>query len=161
GDPHRRRSQRDRHLPDRRGEDRSERLTGGVVRGVRARAGPGSAPVVRLPAPDMSAGVLSPEEAERSGGRSGRPPAAMLVLASCGVLFVALPLIGLLVRAPWGSARSILTSPVALDALRLSLIVSVSATALTLLLGFPLAWILARVEFTGSSVVRALVTLPL
>jgi molybdate transport system permease protein len=85
----------------------------------------------------------------------------MLVLATCGVLFVALPLIGLLVRAPWGSARSILTSPVAVDALRLSLIVSVSATALTLLLGFPLAWILARVEFTGSSVVRALVTLPL
>jgi molybdate transport system permease protein len=109
----------------------------------------------------MSTGVLSPGEARRIGGRSGRPPVVMLALAACGVLFVALPLIGLLVRAPWGSARSVLTSPVAVDALKLSLIVSLSATALALLLGFPLAWVLARVEFTGRSVVRALVTLPL
>jgi molybdate transport system permease protein len=85
----------------------------------------------------------------------------MVALAVAGVLFVALPLVGMLVRAPWGSARSIITSPVAMDALKLSLVVSLSATALTLVLGFPLAWVLARMEFPGRSVVRALVTLPL
>jgi molybdate transport system permease protein len=109
----------------------------------------------------MNTGVLSQAEARRIGGRSGRPPVAMLALAACGALFVALPLLGLLVRAPWGSARSVLTSPVAVEALKLSLIVSLSATALALLLGLPLAWVLARVEFRGRSVVRALVTLPL
>lgn len=54
-----------------------------------------------------------------------------------------------------------LTSDVALDALRLSLISSVAATAISLVIGVPLAWVLARVEFRGRSAVRALVTLPL
>jgi molybdate transport system permease protein len=92
---------------------------------------------------------------------SGRAPATLIVLAACGVAFVVLPLIGLLVRAPWSAAASEIRSPLALSALRLSLIVSLSATALALVLGFPLAWVLARVEFPGRSVVRALVILPL
>lgn len=46
-----------------------------------------------------------------------------------------------------------------LDALRLSLISSVSAAALTVIFGTPLAWLLARYEFPGRSVVRTVVTL--
>ncbi|CAM5670796.1 Molybdenum transport system permease OS=Streptomyces griseomycini OX=66895 GN=FHS37_004087 PE=3 SV=1 [Streptomyces griseomycini] len=47
------------------------------------------------------------------------------------------------------------------EALRLSLICATAATALSLVLGVPLAWLLARTEFPGRGLVRALVTLPL
>ena len=47
------------------------------------------------------------------------------------------------------------------DALRLSLVCSLSATALSVLFGLPLAWVLARVEFPGKPLVRGLVLLPL
>ncbi len=47
------------------------------------------------------------------------------------------------------------------DALRLSLVCSLSATALSVLFGLPLAWVLARVDFPGKPLVRGLVLLPL
>jgi molybdate transport system permease protein len=47
------------------------------------------------------------------------------------------------------------------DALRLSLVCSLSATALSAALGVPLAWVLARSEFPGRRLVRALTTLPM
>jgi molybdate transport system permease protein len=45
--------------------------------------------------------------------------------------------------------------------LRLSLIAATSAAAIALLLGFPIAWALARVPIRGNTIVRALVVLPL
>ncbi len=54
-----------------------------------------------------------------------------------------------------------LTSDVVLDALRISVIASLGATAISAILGVPLAWVLARVEFRGRSIVRGLVVLPL
>jgi molybdate transport system permease protein len=90
-----------------------------------------------------------------------RPPAALVVLASIGAAFVALPLLGLVVRAPWGSAWDALRSPGVTAALRVSIVVSVSATAIAFVLGFPLAWVLARSSFPGRSIVRAVVILPL
>lgn len=83
------------------------------------------------------------------------------MVAVCGVLFFALPLIGLLQRASWVTFWSDLTSPEAWSALRLSLVCSLSATALSVLMGLPLAWTLARQDFPGKAVVRALVLLPL
>jgi molybdate transport system permease protein len=82
-------------------------------------------------------------------------------LAAIGVAFFALPLAGLIYRVSWQSAASDLFTPEALAALRLSLVVSIAATALGLLLGVPLAWIYARVAFPGRNVVRALTTLPM
>jgi molybdate transport system permease protein len=76
------------------------------------------------------------------------------------VFFVA-PLAALLQRAPWGDLWSILTSSEALEALRLSLECSVGATALSLLFGLPIAWLLARTEFPGKAVVRACALLPM
>src|SRR6478672_1309399 len=90
-----------------------------------------------------------------SSGRR-RPP--ILVVA---VAFFALPLIGLLQKASWSSLGDDLTNPVARDALRLSLVCSLSATALSILFGLPLAWVLARVQFPGKALVRGLVLLPL
>jgi molybdate transport system permease protein len=90
-----------------------------------------------------------------------RAPVLFLVLAAVGVAFVTLPLLGLLIRAPWGRAWSVLASPTATQALRVSILVSVSATAIAVVLGVPLAWVLARARFPGRSLVRAIVVLPL
>lgn len=93
--------------------------------------------------------------------RRGRVPAALLIPAGLGLLFLVLPLAGLLIRAPWTTLPERLTEPGALTALRLSVQTATLATALCLLLGVPLAWLLARVEFPGRRLVRALVTVPL
>jgi len=90
-----------------------------------------------------------------------RSPGLLLALAAIGALLFVLPLVGLLVRAPWNDLASLISSPLVVDALRLSLISSVAAAALSLLLGVPLAWVLARHDFPGRRVVRALVTLPM
>jgi molybdate transport system permease protein len=93
--------------------------------------------------------------------RPHRVPAGLLVPAVLGLLFLVLPLAGLVVRAPWASLPHRLTEPGALTALRLSLQTATIATAVCLLLGVPLAWLLARVEFPGRRLIRALVTVPL
>ncbi len=90
-----------------------------------------------------------------------RPPVAVAVLAAIAVAFFVAPLVGLLQRAPWSELADDLTDPVVRDALRLSLICSVGATALAVVLGLPLAWVLARTELPGRRLVRALVLLPL
>jgi molybdate transport system permease protein len=78
-----------------------------------------------------------------------------------GVAFLIVPLISLLIRAPWNSMRTLLSEGQILTALRLSLVCATSATAASLLLGVPLAWVLARLSFPGKGLIRALVTLPL
>ncbi len=93
--------------------------------------------------------------------RAARPPLVIAALAAIGVAFFALPLAGLVYRVSWQSALSDLVTPEALSALRLSLVVSIAATVLGLLLGVPLAWMYARVAFPGRNVVRALTTLPM
>ena len=92
---------------------------------------------------------------------TARPPWGLVALALMGSIFFALPLIGLLARVPWSEITTVLGSSATLDALRLSVTASLAATAISLLLGVPLAWILARVEFKGRGVVRGLVVLPL
>ena len=85
----------------------------------------------------------------------------MAIPAIAGLAFLVLPLAGLLVRAPWSTLPQRLTEPGILAALRLSLLTATLATVVCLLLGVPLAWVLARVEFRGRRLVRALVTVPL
>jgi molybdate transport system permease protein len=81
--------------------------------------------------------------------------------AAVAVAFLLLPLAGLLVRAPWRSLPALLRDPLVREALRLSLLSASLATALSLLVGVPLAWVLARTRLPGRSLLRALVTLPL
>ncbi len=85
----------------------------------------------------------------------------VVVAASIAVAFFVLPLLGLLQQAPWSSLWDDLTTPEARDALRLSLVCSLWATFLAIVFGVPLAWVLARVDFVGRSLVRALVLLPM
>jgi molybdate transport system permease protein len=104
------------------------------------------------------------------GGRQTRPvkagrgraaPALLLVPALLALAFLLLPLAALLVRTPWSSLPGALTAPEVAQALRLSLVTSTAATVVCLVLGVPLAWLLARTDFRGRRVVRALVTVPL
>jgi molybdate transport system permease protein len=90
-----------------------------------------------------------------------RPPLVVVAVAAITVAFFALPLLGLLQRASWSMFTTDLTSPEALAALRLSLVCSLSATVLSVMLGFPLAWTLARIPFPGKPLIRSLVLLPL
>ncbi len=85
----------------------------------------------------------------------------LLVPASFGTAFLVLPLAGLLIRAPWSSMGPLLTAPGVNEALRLSLVSATLATGVSLLLGVPLAWVLARSRARGRSLLRALVTVPL
>jgi molybdate transport system permease protein len=91
----------------------------------------------------------------------GGAPLPLLLPALAGLVFLVLPLVALLVRAPWRSMPELLASAEVWQALRLSLVCATAATAVSLVLGVPLAWLLARVEFRGRGLVRALVTLPL
>jgi molybdate transport system permease protein len=92
---------------------------------------------------------------------SGRAPAALLVPAALGAALFVLPLVGLLLRAPWNETFSQLRTPAALDALRLSLLCTLTATAIAIVLGVPLAWVQARLAFPGQNLLRALTTLPM
>ncbi len=93
-------------------------------------------------------------------GRS-RPPLAFVVLAAIAVVFFLLPLIGLLARTPWSDLIGLLASEVVADALVLSAIASFAAVTISTVVGVPLAWVLARVDFRGRAFVRGLVLLPL
>jgi molybdate transport system permease protein len=97
----------------------------------------------------------------RRRDRRAAAPWPLAVPAAVAVAFLLLPLAGLLVRAPWRSLPSLLRDPLVAEALRLSLLSASLATALSLLVGVPLAWVLARTRLPGRSLLRALVTLPL
>ncbi|MFE2934248.1 ABC transporter permease [Streptomyces sp. NPDC059278] len=90
-----------------------------------------------------------------------RTPVALAIPALLAVAFLLIPLIGILARTSWADLGTHLTSPGVTQALRLSLLVSVWALGLSLLLGVPLAWLLARTDFPGKAFVRSLVLLPM
>ncbi|MEV0136360.1 ABC transporter permease [Dactylosporangium sp. NPDC050688] len=108
----------------------------------------------------MTATATGATPPRRRAGRQ-RVPVALLAPAGLGLLFLIFPLVGLLVRAPWTTLPQRLTEPGVLTALRLSLQCATLATLLCVAFGVPLAWLLARVEFPGRRLVRALVTVPL
>jgi molybdate transport system permease protein len=98
----------------------------------------------------------------RSGrGSRARVPWPLGVPAAVGAAFLALPLVGLLARAPWSALPDLLTDASVVQALRLSLVSATAATAIALLLGIPLAWVLARAHGPGITLLRAAITLPL
>src|SRR5207249_3797758 len=90
-----------------------------------------------------------------------RPPVAFVVLAGAAALFFALPLLGLVARPPWAGAGHGLGAPPTLEALRLSRVCSLGASAASLALGLPLAWVNARIRYPGRDLLRALTTLPM
>lgn len=90
-----------------------------------------------------------------------RIPAPLVAPALLGLLLFLLPLAALVVRAPWNQVGPALVAPETLTALGLSLFCSITATALALVLGVPLAVLLARTTGTLRGALRALTTLPM
>ncbi|MDO7868512.1 ABC transporter permease [Nocardioides jiangxiensis] len=95
--------------------------------------------------------------------RTGEPslPRWAWVPAAAGGLLVLLPLAALLTRVPWGDVGGLVTSESARVALALSLRTAAASTLLCLLLGTPMALVLARSRARGLGVLRAAVLLPL
>ena len=81
--------------------------------------------------------------------------------AALGAVFVLLPLAAMGLRVEWARFGELISSPSALAALRLSLVTSCAATAACLVLGVPMALVLARTRFRGQRLVRSLLLLPL
>ncbi|MGW2385406.1 ABC transporter permease [Streptomyces sp. YU58] len=112
--------------------------------------------------PTAATPKTGPDGPRRRRRRTRRAaPLPLLLPALVGLAFLLLPLTALLVRAPWSSLPEQLTSAGVWQALRLSLVCATAATALSLVIGVPLAWLLARTDFPGRGLVRALVALPL
>ena len=91
----------------------------------------------------------------------GRPPALLLVPACLATLLLAVPLVSLVGRTPWDQLLGQLGSPAVQRALWLSVLTATAAMLVCLVLGLPLAWVLARLEFRGRTALRAIVTVPL
>lgn len=100
-------------------------------------------------------------EALVASPRQGRAPIGLTIPAAIALIFLVLPVIAIFVRAPWSTLWEELSSGDARTALRLSLVTTTISLGFCIVLGIPLAWLLARVRFRGRSLVRALVTLPL
>ena len=85
-------------------------------------------------------------------------PRWVVLPAALGMLLVALPLAGLLSRVPWPGLWELLTSQSSLAALQLSILTASVSTVFCIVLGTPMALILAR---HGLRWLRPLVLLPL
>jgi molybdate transport system permease protein len=88
-------------------------------------------------------------------------PSWVYPLAAAGAIFVLLPLVGMAARVNWQEFPQLVTSEASLAALSLSLRTATASTALCIVLGVPMALVLARSRFPGQQVVRSLVLLPL
>jgi len=83
------------------------------------------------------------------------------VPALVGASFVLLPLAAIVARVDWPNFLTLVTSEGSRDALWLSLRTSGVSTLLCVVLGVPLAMVLARTSFRGQGLLRSLVLLPL
>lgn len=88
-------------------------------------------------------------------------PRWIYAVAAAGGLLVVLPLAAMLLRVNWPQFVPLITSESSLAALGLSLRTSAASTVLCIVLGVPLALVLARGEFPGQKLLRSFVLLPL
>ena len=87
---------------------------------------------------------------------------ALVGLAILLGVFLGLPVAALVIRAVGGGTLAAsLASPVVTDALTLSLATTALSLGLTVLLGTPVAWALARRRFPGSTILETIVDLPI
>ena len=83
------------------------------------------------------------------------------IAAAVLIAFIALPLLGIFLHVPLRTLIAQLHSPVALDALRISLKTSLIALAFIVVLGTPVAHLLGTKQFPGRAVLVTLFELPL
>ena len=97
----------------------------------------------------------------RAARRRSPALAAGAVLALAGALLLLVPVAALALRAGDGDVLAALRGGEVRDALALSVWTAALATGTCLLVGVPLAWVLARSALPGLRVLRALVVTPL
>ncbi|MCZ2404678.1 molybdate ABC transporter permease subunit [Paenarthrobacter sp. Z7-10] len=97
----------------------------------------------------------------RAGGGYDGIPAWIYAIAAIGAVFVLLPLAAMVVRVDWPNFLTLVTSESSLTALGLSLRTSAASTTACILLGVPMALVLARGTFPGQRLLRSFVLLPL
>ena len=85
----------------------------------------------------------------------------VLAMAATAVAFIALPILAILVRAPWSDAWDIVAQKTTRDALLVSLQTSVIAACIASIIGIPLSWVLARSSGRGISVLRTISIVPI
>jgi molybdate transport system permease protein len=95
----------------------------------------------------------------RARRRSALPWLALLSLPL--VLFLALPLLAIGLRTPPSLLLSNLQQPAVLQAIGLSFVTTTITTLLTILLGTPLAYLLARHNFRGRTILDTLIDAPI
>lgn len=88
-------------------------------------------------------------------------PRWVFVPAAVGALLVALPLVAVVAKVRWSQFAALVTSDSSLAALALSLRTASASTVACVVLGVPMALVLARTRFRGQAVLRSLVLLPL
>jgi len=91
-------------------------------------------------------------------------PAGLWLPAGLALALLLLPLVALVVRAPWASLPALLAQPTVAQALGLSLATATASTIVCLLLGIPLALVLAgsaQWHAVPRRLLRSLVTVPL
>ena len=88
-------------------------------------------------------------------------PRWIFVPAALGALFVVTPLLAILLKIDWPNFIALVSSEASRTALLLSLRTAATSTAVCIVIGIPMALVLARSEFPGQSILRALVLLPL
>ena len=95
-------------------------------------------------------------------GRAARSPLPVLVtaLAVLGGCAIVLPLVGMGTRVSWGQLPQLLATPSAQAALWLSIRTCLSSTVVCVVLGVPLALLLAR-SWPGVRIARILAVLPM
>jgi len=96
-----------------------------------------------------------------TGKGEGAAPIILPIIAITGLSLFLLPLAGLALRTRWSTAFEQLRDPAILEALRLSFIVSVTAVAIALCYGFPMAYLLARTNLPFRRLIRGLALLPM
>ncbi len=108
-----------------------------------------------------------PGDGRTRGGTRRRPwqytgvPAWIYVVAALGALFILLPLAGMVAQVQWGQFWELVSSDSSVAALLLSLRTAAASTVLCIVFGVPLALLLARGQFFGQRILRALILLPL
>jgi molybdate transport system permease protein len=108
--------------------------------------------------------AAAPSSAARAsvGGRSSWGDRSLSIIAFLFALFLGLPVLTLVVRAILNGSLSVaIASPVVLEALWLSLVTTAISLVITILLGLPLAVVLARRRFRAKGLLEAVVDLPI
>ncbi|MFM7068305.1 MAG: molybdate ABC transporter permease subunit, partial [Actinomycetes bacterium] len=92
--------------------------------------------------------------------RSSTTPTGIWVLALFALAFLSLPVLSLVAKVPWSRFATTVTSDVVLTPLRISLLTSLLSATIAIVLGVPLAWVLARGGLRRPDLWRIPVLLP-